>query len=288
MEVVKISEQLWTRENLSVSRYRNGNPIPEVRSPKTWMNLKTGAWCHYKNESNLGSQYGKLYNWYAVTDPRGLAPNGFKIPTSYDWRVLLRNLYSNRGRDLPHLSIENESTAEVDELSYLFTDNPMGYRNSSGYYNDQDIAVGWWTFPDSRFTNPYHDPNAYFICAGETTIHWKPCFQTNMGFYVRCLKEENKTITLYFEDDFKLSETMITLKYTENMTFQELLNLLYNRYLAKKVPPHSYGHTWEIVKYDSWQYRGIQKYYNDTKTIDSVLFTDERSVLNPIFIVMRI
>jgi uncharacterized protein (TIGR02145 family) len=88
METVIIGTQEWTVKNLDVSRYRNGDIIPEVKDHKKWVELKTGAWCYYNNDPENGKIYGKLYNWYAVNDPRGLAPEGFHIPTDSEWTIL--------------------------------------------------------------------------------------------------------------------------------------------------------------------------------------------------------
>ncbi|HEV7621116.1 MAG TPA: FISUMP domain-containing protein, partial [Flavisolibacter sp.] len=74
---ITICNQTWMVENLDVSNYRNGDPIPQVKDQQTWVDLTTSAWCWYNNDSaKYGSIYGKLYNWYAVNDPRGLAPKG--------------------------------------------------------------------------------------------------------------------------------------------------------------------------------------------------------------------
>jgi hypothetical protein len=84
IETVLIGNQEWTTKNLNVSKYRNGDIIPEVKDPKKWANLKTGAWCYYNNKPENGKIYGKLYNWYAVNDPRGLAPEGFHVPSKVE------------------------------------------------------------------------------------------------------------------------------------------------------------------------------------------------------------
>jgi uncharacterized protein (TIGR02145 family) len=83
---VTIGTQNWTSKNLNVSSYRNGDTIPQVQDAKAWSKLKIGAWCY--NEKDKGTTYGKLYNWYAVNDPRGLAPNGYHIPTDAEWTKL--------------------------------------------------------------------------------------------------------------------------------------------------------------------------------------------------------
>jgi len=85
---VQIGNQTWTLKNLDVSTYRNGDPIPQVQDNTAWANLSTGAWCYYLNNTANGTIYGKLYNWYAVNDPRGLAPNGYHIPTDAEWTTL--------------------------------------------------------------------------------------------------------------------------------------------------------------------------------------------------------
>jgi uncharacterized protein (TIGR02145 family) len=79
---VTIGSQIWMAKNLDVSRYRNGDPIPQVQDAAEWSNLTTGAWCYYENNTANGPIYGKLYNWYAVNDPRGLAPEGWHVPAS--------------------------------------------------------------------------------------------------------------------------------------------------------------------------------------------------------------
>lgn len=78
----------WMKKNLNVTTYRNGDPIPEVKDPVEWSKLTTGAWCYQSNDPATGKIYGKLYNWYAVNDPRGLAPEGWHVPTEAEWTAL--------------------------------------------------------------------------------------------------------------------------------------------------------------------------------------------------------
>jgi uncharacterized protein (TIGR02145 family) len=88
---VKIGTQTWMVENLNVSTFRNGDPIPEVKTNEEWDQAgenKQPAWCYYENDPKNGAKYGKLYNWYAVNDPRGLAPAGWNIPTDEEWTTL--------------------------------------------------------------------------------------------------------------------------------------------------------------------------------------------------------
>ncbi len=87
--VVSICCQSWMTTNLDVDHYRNGDPIPHVTDPTEWKNLTTGAYCYYANDSaKYAAVYGKLYNWYVVNDPRGLAPEGWHVPTDFEWTTL--------------------------------------------------------------------------------------------------------------------------------------------------------------------------------------------------------
>src|SRR5687768_3923155 len=86
---VTICCQSWMTKNLDVSTYRNGDTIPKVTDAAEWAALTTGAYCYYDNDSaTYAATYGKLYNWYAVNDPRGLAPEGWHIPSEYEWITL--------------------------------------------------------------------------------------------------------------------------------------------------------------------------------------------------------
>lgn len=89
---VTIGNREWTVSNLNVTTYRNGEPIPEITNPTSWSNSPQGAWCWYNNDSANGAIYGRLYNWKAVTDPRGLAPLGWRIPTQEDMEALYNAL----------------------------------------------------------------------------------------------------------------------------------------------------------------------------------------------------
>jgi len=84
-------ESEWMEENLNTDVYRNGDSIPEVKDPEEWKKLKTGAWCYYNNDAENGKKYGRLYNWYAITDPRGLTPKGWHIPSKNEFEEKLKN-----------------------------------------------------------------------------------------------------------------------------------------------------------------------------------------------------
>lgn len=90
-KALKVGNQLWMAENLDVAFFRNGNTIKQAKSMKEWLDVddnKTPAWC-YPGFNNSNSQFGKLYNVFAVNDIRGLAPKGWAIPSDYDWDLLV-------------------------------------------------------------------------------------------------------------------------------------------------------------------------------------------------------
>jgi uncharacterized protein (TIGR02145 family) len=97
-EEVQIGNQIWMTKNLNLDVFSNGDIILEAKSLKEW-NLafenKQPAWCYYKNKKGSGKEYGKLYNYYAVIDTRGLAPEGWHIPSLDEWNQLIDSTNKN-------------------------------------------------------------------------------------------------------------------------------------------------------------------------------------------------
>lgn len=94
-QAVEIGEQVWMERNLNVSTFSNGDPIPETLTSGNWSlagEASEPVWAFYDNRQSNGETYGKLYNWYAINDPRGLAPKGWHIPTDAEWDVLINYL----------------------------------------------------------------------------------------------------------------------------------------------------------------------------------------------------
>ncbi len=94
-QTVTIGTQVWMTKNLDVATFRNGDQIPEAKTDEEWKQAgknKQPAWCYYNNDPANVAKYGKLYNWYAVIDPRGLAPNGYHIPSDPEWTKLVEYL----------------------------------------------------------------------------------------------------------------------------------------------------------------------------------------------------
>ena len=118
-----IGTQVWMLKNLDVDHYRNGDSIPEVRDSLEWPKLRTGAWCNYNNSDSLGKIYGKLYNWFAVDDPGGLAPTGWHIPSNAEFVILSK-----------YLGTDSVSGGKLKDASTVLWMEPnVGATNESGF-----------------------------------------------------------------------------------------------------------------------------------------------------------
>ena len=165
-KTVKIGNQWWMAENLKETQYRNGDAIPEVTNNTTWdsvgVGISIGARCAYNNDENNESHtYGYLYNWYAVDDPRNIAPTGWHVPTDEEWKELVMALGMSQSEADAHggISGTNEGSklagrADLWYDGYLrknvafaesgFSAIPGGYRHHGGnYFNIRSHAFFW-------------------------------------------------------------------------------------------------------------------------------------------------
>lgn len=145
---VIIGNQVWMSKNLDVSTYQNGDTIPEVEYNDDWQNLTTGAWCYYLNDEEEGQKYGKLYNWYAIMDTRGLAPEGFSVPTEEDINQLYNFLCVNTKHCGGALKSKsglwlNPNTGATNFTG--FSALPGGFRNSGGEFSSSGETAVFWT-----------------------------------------------------------------------------------------------------------------------------------------------
>jgi uncharacterized protein (TIGR02145 family) len=132
VKTVTIGTQIWMAENLDVSTFRNGDAILEAKTKEEWQlayDAKKPAWCYYNNDVSNGTKYGKLYNWHAVNDPRGLAPIGWKLPSVSDWKTLNLGLKELGGKKMKSTSGWNEGGNGTNESG--FSALPGGIRLSS-------------------------------------------------------------------------------------------------------------------------------------------------------------
>ena len=141
---VLIGAQYWMEKNLEVTTYRNGDPIPYVTDATAWAALTTGAWCYYNNDPSNG----KLYNWYAVNDPRGLAPTGWHVPTDVEWTTLSTTLGGDAvaGGKMKVAGTTRWTAPNTGaDNSSGFAGLPGGIRNNDGTFNTVGDAGFWWS-----------------------------------------------------------------------------------------------------------------------------------------------
>ncbi|MCG2587984.1 FISUMP domain-containing protein [Rhodohalobacter sulfatireducens] len=157
-ETVIIGDQEWMAQNLRTSRYANGDEIPNVTNQQEWDNLTTGAWSYYDNDEIHNNLHGKLYNWYAVDDPRNICPDGWHVSTDKDW-------------------IEMEMFLGMpEEEAYSF----QGFRGEDENVGGKIKAINIWHQPNEGATNEtgfsalpsgLRDLNG-FVTFGETSWIW--------------------------------------------------------------------------------------------------------------------
>ena len=126
-----INNQRWTKKNLNVSKFRNGDPIPQVQNAAAWLSTTSPAWCYYQNNTENGPIYGKLYNHYAIEDPRGLAPAGWHVPSVLEFKNMIYYMGSV-SQNVPLYQI-------------------IDFSNSSGDY--RITGIDYWLFPNANATN---------------------------------------------------------------------------------------------------------------------------------------
>jgi uncharacterized protein (TIGR02145 family) len=182
--VVTIGTQTWMAGNLKTTHYRNGHPIPPVPDSIAWSTLSMPGYCSYLNDLSNVTIYGRLYNWYAVTDSNQIAPAGWHVPADTDWTILTTYLGTGPGGKL-----------KATGTTYWLSPN-AGASNETGF---NGLPGG-----DRSYTGLFHYLGTYgcFWCATESsaTNAWEHVLSTNsasvlrldepkgLGLSVRCVK----------------------------------------------------------------------------------------------------
>ena len=185
---VSICCQRWMTKNLDVSTYRNGDAIPKVTDNAAWTALTTGAYCYYNNDSTTyAATYGKLYNWYAVNDPRGLAPEGWYIPTDFEWTTLGNcfggNIEAGGPMKEPGTTHWSSPNTGANNKSG-FTGLPGGERETSGLFYSIGTGGYWWSATVDASSTAwgralyYNQSNIVLVIDG-----------MHSGFSVRCIRD---------------------------------------------------------------------------------------------------
>ncbi len=181
---VKIGNQVWMAENLNVSHYRNGDPIPTGLSKTQWESTTQGAFAIYNDDPANEKIYGKLYNWYAVNDSRGLCPAGWHVPSEKEWTTLKTNLggsgiaggklKATTNWDSPNSGATNSSG---------FNAFPGGFRYNETYKFNGSKGM-WWSSTEIDFDNVW----GFLMELNESDLY-KSFNDKQQGVSVRCIKD---------------------------------------------------------------------------------------------------
>ena len=182
---VIIGTQEWQKENLNVSKYSDGTPIPQVQNLTQWASLTTGAWCYLDNDPANGPIYGKLYNWYAVNDPRGLAPNGYHVPSEVEWTNLITFLgQQEAGGAMKETGTSHWISPNVGATnSSGFTGLPGAVRDAVGAFGYQNTFGVFWS-STSTVTGAW----SHYLFNANTTVGNQDSFK-RLGYSVRCIND---------------------------------------------------------------------------------------------------
>ena len=187
-ETVSIGNQIWMAENLKVSKYRDGSSIPTGHSNSDWGNLSTGAYAVYENVNENANTYGYLYNWYAATDSRNIAPDGWHVATDAEWTTLTdylggTSVAGGKMKETGTSHWNSPNTGATNESG--FTAFPGGYRNDGdGNYGNIGSSGYFWSSSE-----------IYSSLAWERLLNYNSSevnrYYTNKkhGFSVRCVRD---------------------------------------------------------------------------------------------------
>ncbi len=195
---VRIGKQVWMATNLDVAVFRNGDTIPQVKTAEEW--IRAGqegkpAWCYNENNPAIGLKFAKLYNWYAVADPRGLAPNGWHVSMKSDWEYL--KSYLGEGDEWTAAwKLRSNKGWQVSKGSNTtgFSALPGGKRDETGKFEsdfEEKDLLGYWGHWWNR--TDYSTSDACFISLNGGAMDGGYIgFYTGskiQGMAVRCVKD---------------------------------------------------------------------------------------------------
>ncbi len=187
-ETITIGTQVWMMENLKVTHYRNGDPMPNVTDNTAWQGLSTGAYCEYDNNIGNVATYGRLYNWYAVDDSRSIAPDGWHVPTDAEWQTLVDYLGGGtvaggkmKETGTTHWISPNTGATNESGFSAL----PGGSRNLDGVYNSRGYYAGFWSSTENGSSSAW----SRALGCSHSEVMRAGYFIRSTGFSVRCVRD---------------------------------------------------------------------------------------------------
>lgn len=186
--VVTIGSQCWMAENLKTSKFRDGSSIPEVTDSEQWKNQLTPAFSWYNNDNGNDATYGKLYNWFAVEDGRGICPEGWHVPSDAEYAILTD--YLGAADDVAGGRLKEEGTTHWDAPNELasnssgFTGLPGGMRFQEGQFDHMGKNGLFWSSRSESTSLAFYLTLTYNSAASYRTHIYK-----RSGFSCRCVKD---------------------------------------------------------------------------------------------------
>ena len=183
-KTVVIGSQTWMAENLRVTRFRNGDPIPYI-ADTLWDDTDSAAYCNYNNDANLHNN-GRLYNWHAVNDQRSIAPEGWHVPTESEWTMLINYLgEENAGGKLKEAGFAHWYSPNTGaDNGSGFTALPSGTRYEQNFFFGGGASTGFWSKTETDSLNAWN----YSLSFNYEKVGKYANFKTT-GFSVRCVRD---------------------------------------------------------------------------------------------------
>ncbi len=180
-KTILLGKQEWMMDNLKVTKYRNGQPIPHIQDSIVWNAWKNGAYVFYKNDT----KHGILYNWMAVNDSRGVCPTGWHVPSGFEWDTLSKFLGGDEvagGKMKAKLHWETPNTSATNESGFHAL--PKGLYGVNGSFNNIGKNAYWWSSSEHGVSSAWgreigFNESALFAGHGDKRD----------GLSVRCIKD---------------------------------------------------------------------------------------------------
>ncbi|HNX78737.1 MAG TPA: fibrobacter succinogenes major paralogous domain-containing protein [Prolixibacteraceae bacterium] len=190
---VVIGMQQWMAANLNVRTFRNGDPVRLVISKEEWAAAAEQglpACCFFEHMQWIGRRFGKLYNWYAVNDPRGLAPEGWHIASDREWELLVEAL---GGRELAGTRLKSKEEWEEPggTNQSRFSALPGCCRDRNGDFRGIEDDQHWWKSWGYWWTSTPNDIETAWCrnLHSSGSFIYRDAFYKGYGFSVRCIKD---------------------------------------------------------------------------------------------------
>ena len=227
-DVVLIGDQCWTTQNLRTTKYADGTPIKKGNNGAVWKDDTEGATVFYVNKDDEDTcstcqalcWYGRLYNWYAVNNAKGLCAPGWRVPSDQDWTKLETYVKDNgfsgneglalRGNETCHWRDGQKDPANLGTNDFGLTIVGQGFRFDSGPWSDTGAEYGiYWTSTAASqagwafnrfFTWKDIVQGVLYVGAKKNLVNRmslpvpnspEGSVKVNFGLYVRCMKDAN-------------------------------------------------------------------------------------------------